>query len=43
MTPPSWLHLRISRYLAGAFSREIEQLGFEWEAFQEVGQQNGGE
>ena len=39
MSPPTWLHLRIARYLEGAFNREIDRLGLEWEAFQESGQQ----
>jgi Uma2 family endonuclease len=39
MSPPTWLHLRITRYLESAFNREIERLGFDWEAFQEPGQQ----
>ncbi len=39
MSPPTWLHLRIARYLEGAFNQEIDRLGFEWEAFQEPGQQ----
>ncbi len=39
MSPPTWLHLRIARYLEGVFNREIERLGFDWEAFQEPGQQ----
>ena len=39
MSPPSWLHLRIARYLEGAFNREIDRLGLKWEAFQETGQQ----
>lgn len=39
MSPPSWLHLRIARHLEGAFNREIDRLGLNWEAFQEPGQQ----
>lgn len=39
MSPPTWLHLRIARYLEGAFNREIERQSFDWEAFQEPGQQ----
>ena len=39
MSPPTWLHLRIARYLEGAFNREIDRLGLEWESFQESGQQ----
>ena len=39
MSPPTWLHLRIARYLEGLFNREIDRLGLSWEAFQEPGQQ----
>ena len=39
MSPPTWLHLLIARYLERSFSREIDRLGLEWEAFQEPGQQ----
>lgn len=39
MSPPTWLHLRIARYLEGSFNREIARLGLDWEAFQEPGQQ----
>lgn len=39
MTPPSWLHLRIARYLEGIFNRELERLNYAWEAFREPGQQ----
>jgi Uma2 family endonuclease len=39
MSPPTWLHLRIARYLEGVFNREIDRLGLGWEAFQELGQQ----
>ena len=41
MSPPTWLHLLIARYLERSFSREIDRLGLEWEAFQEPGQQTG--
>jgi Uma2 family endonuclease len=39
MTPPTWLHLRIARYLETIFNREIERLNLPWEAFREPGQQ----
>jgi Uma2 family endonuclease len=39
MNPPTWLHLRIARYLEGVFNAEIERLGYPWEAFRESGQQ----
>ena len=39
MSPATWLHLRIARYLEGTFNREIDRLGLDWEAFQEPGQQ----
>ena len=39
MTPPTWLHHRISGYLVSVFKREIERLSHQWEVFQETGQQ----
>lgn len=39
MTPPTWLHLAISKFLERVFDREIERLGHPWEAFREPGQQ----
>jgi Uma2 family endonuclease len=39
MTPPTWLHLRIARYLESQFNQEIKRLGQPWEAFREAGQQ----
>jgi Uma2 family endonuclease len=39
MNPPSWLHLRIARYLEGIYNQEIERLGYPWEAFRDPGQQ----
>lgn len=39
ISPPTWLHLLIARYLERSFSREIDRLGLDWEAFQEPGQQ----
>lgn len=38
MTPPTWLHLRIARYLESQFNQEIERLGYAWESFREPGQ-----
>jgi Uma2 family endonuclease len=39
MTPPTWLHLAIAKFLERCFDREIERLGHPWEAFREPGQQ----
>ncbi len=39
MTPPTWLHLRIARYLEGMFNQAIVRRGEPWEAFREPGQQ----
>lgn len=39
MTPPTWLHLAIAKFLERTFDREIERLGHSWEAFREPGQQ----
>jgi Uma2 family endonuclease len=39
MTPPTWLHLAIAKYLERVFDQEIQQLGLPWEAFREPGQQ----
>jgi Uma2 family endonuclease len=41
MTPPTWLHLAIAKYLERVFDQEIQQLGLPWEAFREPGQQTG--
>jgi Uma2 family endonuclease len=38
MTPPTWLHMRIARFLEQALNAEIERLNREWEAFREPGQ-----
>jgi Uma2 family endonuclease len=38
MTPPTWLHLRIARYLERQFDQAIAQLELPWEAFREPGQ-----
>lgn len=39
MTPPTWLHLAIAKFLERTFDREIDRLGHAWEAFREPGQQ----
>jgi Uma2 family endonuclease len=38
MTPPTWLHLKIAKFLEQVFDRAIQQLGYDWEAFRESGQ-----
>lgn len=38
MTPPTWLHMRIARFLEQALNIEIERLNYDWEAFREPGQ-----
>ncbi len=39
MTPPTWLHLAIAKFLERVFDREIQRLELPWEAFREPGQQ----
>ncbi|HIK44502.1 MAG TPA: Uma2 family endonuclease [Leptolyngbyaceae cyanobacterium M65_K2018_010] len=39
MTPPTWQHLLIARYLERLFERAIEQLDQDWIALQGAGQQ----
>ncbi len=39
MTPPTWLHMRIARFLEKVLNAEIERLNYDWEAFRETGQQ----
>ncbi len=39
MTPPTWLHIAITKFLERVFDREIERSGLPWEAFREPGQQ----
>lgn len=39
MNPPTLLHIKIAKFLERQFDREIERLGYFWEAFREVGQQ----
>jgi Uma2 family endonuclease len=38
MTPPTWLHMRIARFLEQALNAEIQRLNYGWEAFREPGQ-----
>lgn len=39
MTPQTWLHLAIAKFLERAFDQEIFRLQHPWEAFREPGQQ----
>lgn len=38
ITPPTWLHMRIARFLEQTLNAEIERLNHQWEAFREPGQ-----
>lgn len=38
MTPPTWLHLKIAKFLEQVFDIAILELGYNWEAFRESGQ-----
>jgi Uma2 family endonuclease len=38
VTPPTWIHMRIARFLEQALNTEIERLNRKWEAFREPGQ-----
>jgi Uma2 family endonuclease len=38
MTPPTWAHVLIARFLERVFEAEIEQLGYDWVAVRESGQ-----
>lgn len=38
MTPPTWLHMRIARFLEQVLNAEIERLNHDWEAFRDSGQ-----
>lgn len=38
MTPPTWLHLKIAKFLEQVFDAAIQELGYNWEAFRESGQ-----
>jgi Uma2 family endonuclease len=38
MTPPTWMHIRIAKFLERLFDAEIERIGYPWEAFRDSGQ-----
>lgn len=38
MTPPTWMHTRIAKFLERTFDSAIAQAGYDWEAFRETGQ-----
>lgn len=38
MTPPTWMHTKIAKFLERSLDAAIEQLGYSWEAFRETGQ-----
>ncbi len=38
MTPPTWAHVLIARFLERVFEAEIERLGYDWVAVRETGQ-----
>lgn len=38
MTPPTWQHIKIAKFLERTFDVAIEQAGYPWEAFQKMGQ-----
>jgi Uma2 family endonuclease len=38
MTPPTWAHVLIARFLERVFEAEIERLGYDWVAVRESGQ-----
>lgn len=38
MNPPTWLHLKIAKFLEQTFDAEIQRRGYTWEAFRESGQ-----
>ncbi|MBD3887051.1 Uma2 family endonuclease [Phormidium tenue FACHB-886] len=38
MTPPTWAHVLIARFLERVFETEIERLGYDWVAVRESGQ-----
>jgi Uma2 family endonuclease len=38
MTPPTWMHIRIAKFLERLFDAEIERMGHPWEAFRDSGQ-----
>lgn len=43
MTPPTWAHVLIARFLERVFEQEIEQLGYDWIAVRETGQRTEGD
>lgn len=38
MTPPTWAHILIARFLEREFEAQIERLGYDWIALREIGQ-----
>lgn len=38
MTPPTWAHILIARFLEYEFAAQIKQLGYDWIALRETGQ-----
>jgi len=38
MTPPTWMHTKIAKFLERSLDAAIEQSGYVWEAFRETGQ-----
>lgn len=38
MTPPTWQHTKIAKFLEQTLDAAIEQMGYPWEAFRETGQ-----
>jgi Uma2 family endonuclease len=43
MSPPTWLHFLIVKFLERTFEQEIQRLGDGWEVFRECGQQTSGD
>ena len=39
MTPPTWAHTKIAKFLERTLDAAMEQTGYPWEAFRETGQQ----
>ena len=39
MTPPTWQHTKIAKFLEQTLDAAIGQIGYPWEAFRETGQQ----
>jgi Uma2 family endonuclease len=42
MTPPTWLHIKIAKFLERVFDAAIAALGYNWEAFRDSGQKTEG-